>query len=75
MDRIIKRATTLILLQILAGCASFAGNPSAVILQNIATGEFVTCEVDKWRTVESYKRNEQCVEDYKKQGYTVWAER
>lgn len=56
------------------GCAALTDKPSSVIMQNPETMEFVNCDVDEWGTSKSYARNEQCVEDYKKQGYIVWGE-
>jgi hypothetical protein len=74
MNRLII-LTPIILLVLTGGCASFSDKSTKVILQHSETMEFVSCKVDKWGTALSYERNEQCVEDYKKQGYIVWGER
>lgn len=60
---------------IISGCSMMSGKPSKVILRHPETLDFVNCQVDKWETSEDYIKNEECVEDYKKKGYAVWAER
>ncbi len=60
---------------IISGCSLFMGKPSTVILRHSESLDFVNCQVGKWETPEDYKKNEQCVEDYKKKGYIVWGER
>ena len=58
------------------GCASLYDKPKIVILQDPATMEFVDCEVtDQLVTSQSYSKNDECVESYKKKGYIVWGER
>ena len=66
--------TSLFLLVLTGGCTSFSEKSSTVILQNPETMEFVNCKVGGWASSSSYTRNEQCVEDYKKQGYIVWGQ-
>ena len=58
-----------------SGCASMSDESKSVMLQNPETMEFVKCTVDQWGTSASFARNAQCVEEYKRQGYVVWAER
>lgn len=58
-----------------SGCAGLSNKPSSVILQNPETMEFVNCDVDGWGTAASYRRNQACVEGYRKEGYIVWGER
>ena len=57
------------------GCAAFMDKPVTVILKDTETLEFVTCDVDHWNTPGSYKKNDECVEGYKKKGYVVWGTR
>ena len=57
------------------GCARMSDEPTSVILQNPATMEFVHCDVGQWATKASFAKNEKCVEDYKRQGFVVWAKR
>lgn len=45
------------------------------MLQHPETMDFVKCEVDQWGTKKSFAKNEQCIEEYKRQGYVIWAER
>lgn len=59
----------------LGGCTSQSARPALVIMQDPATMEFVNCKVDKWSTIYGHTENEKCVEDLKKKGYIVWAER
>ncbi|TKB06053.1 hypothetical protein [Desulforhopalus sp. IMCC35007] len=58
-----------------AGCARMSDKPTYVVLQNPVTMEFVHCEVGQWSTKSAFAKNEQCVEDYKRQGFVVWAKR
>lgn len=57
------------------GCARMSDEPKSVMLQNPATMEFVKCTVDQWGTKASFAKNAECIEEYKRQGYVVWAER
>jgi hypothetical protein len=59
----------------IAGCAGMSYQPTSVIFQNPTTMEFVQCDVGQWGTKASYAKNEQCVEEYKRQGFVVWAKR
>jgi len=68
-------ALLLLILIFAAGCASFKDKPKTIILQNPKTMEFVYCRVDEWGTEKSYNTNEQCAEDYQKQGFRIWGER
>lgn len=53
-------------------CAVLTDKPVTVILKHTETLEFVNCEVDHWNMPDSYKKNDACVEEYKKKGYVVW---
>ena len=55
-------------------CAS-EGKPRKVILRHPVTYDYVDCDVDIWQTEKSYKKNDKCVEHYKKQGFVVWETR
>lgn len=48
---------------------------TSVMLQHPETMDFVKCDVDQWGTKKSFAKNEQCIEEYKSQGYVIWAER
>ncbi len=56
----------------LCGCAFTEGKPRKVILRHPVTYDYVDCNVDIWQTEKSYKKNDECVEHYKKQGFVVW---
>lgn len=58
-----------------AGCASMSDESTTVMLQHPETMEFVKCDVDQWGTKVSFAKNEDCIEEYKRQGYIIWAER
>lgn len=58
-----------------SGCAALTDKPVTVILKNTETLEFVTCDVDHWNMPGSFKKNDDCVEEYKKKGYVVWGTR
>lgn len=64
-----------LLLFLISGCAGMSGKSKSVMLQNPETMDFVKCTVDQWGTKASYAKNEACVEEYKRQGYIIWAER
>lgn len=68
---------SVLLLVLVSGCArmSDSAKSESVMLQNLETMEFVTCTVDQWGTKASFSKNEECVEEYKRQGYVIWAER
>lgn len=59
----------------LGSCASMSDESTSVMLQNPETMEFVKCTVDQWGTKASFTKNEECIEEYKRQGYIIWAER
>ncbi|PHR30544.1 MAG: hypothetical protein COA36_00630 [Desulfotalea sp.] len=56
-------------------CARMSDKSTSVMLQNLETMDFVKCNVDQWGTRASFAKNEKCIEDYKRQGYVIWAER
>ena len=60
---------------LLTSCAFTEGKPKKVILRHPVTYDYVDCDVDIWQTEESYKKNDKCVENYKKQGFVVWETR
>ena len=64
-----------VLLVFASGCARMSDKSKSVMLQNPETMEFAKCTVDQWGTKASFAKNEQCVEEYKRQGYVIWAER
>lgn len=66
---------SLFLLLLISGCAKMSDESTSVMLQNPETMEFVKCDVNQWGTKKSFAENEQCIEDYKRQGYVIWAER
>lgn len=66
---------TSLLLFLISGCAGMSDKATSVLLQNPETMDFVKCTVDQWGTKASYKKNEACVEEYKRQGYVIWAQR
>ncbi len=59
----------------LFGCAAMTDKPVTVILKHTETLEFVTCDVDHWNMPDSFKKNDECVEEYKKKGFVVWGTR
>lgn len=60
---------------LVAGCARMSDESTSVMLQNPETMEFVKCTVDQWGTKASFAKNQECIEEYKRQGYVIWAER
>jgi len=38
------------------------------------SGEMKECTVDRWRSEESYKKYNECISDFEKQGYTIWSQ-
>jgi hypothetical protein len=64
------------LLLLSGGCSSYSEKSKMVILQDPKTMDFVECEVSgAFITPASYTKNEECVEEYKRQGFVVWGER
>ena len=64
----------LLLMMLLSGCASMTAEHTRTLLIDRSTGEMMECTVDKWRSEESFKRYDQCVLDYQKQGYEIWSQ-
>ena len=64
----------MLILLLLSGCASMTAEHTKTLLMNRSTGEMKECTVDRWRTGESFKRYDQCVLDYQKQGYEIWSQ-
>lgn len=56
------------------GCAGKSSPAKKVILQHPQTMEFAKCNVGQWGSESPFDSNEECIEDYKKQGYVVWGE-
>lgn len=67
--------TFLVLLAVLllAGCKAYSAKHNRTILMN-STGERQECEVGKLRSEASYTTYEECIENYKAQGYKVWGQ-
>lgn len=64
-----------LLLFLISGCVGMSEKSTSVMLKNTETMDFVKCNVDQWGTKASYAKNEECVEEYKRQGYVIWAQR
>lgn len=56
------------------GCAGKSSTPKKIILQHPETMEFMKCNVGQWGSESAFATNEECVEEYKKQGYVIWGE-
>lgn len=65
----------LLIMLFISGCARMSDKSTSVMLQHPETMDFVKCDVDQWGTKKSFAKNEQCIEEYKSQGYVIWAER
>ena len=59
---------------LLSSCASLTAEHTRTLLIDRSTGEMKECNVDKWRSEESFKRYEQCVADFEKEGYEIWSQ-
>ena len=73
--RVFYIAQTVLLLFLISACAGMSDKSTSVMLQNPETMDFVKCTVDQWGTNASYAKNEVCIEEYKRQGYVIWAQR
>lgn len=60
---------------LLTGCGAIHKEPKKVILQHPETMEFVNCQVDEWVTKKSFEKNNECIEEYQRQGYVIWGQR
>lgn len=56
------------------GCSGKSTTPKKVIMQHPQTMEFQKCNVGQWGSESPFATNEECIEEYKKQGYIVWGE-
>lgn len=56
------------------GCSGKSATPKKVIMQHPQTMEFKKCNVGQWGSESPFETNEECIEEYKKQGYIVWGE-
>lgn len=64
----------LLMITLVAGCASMGAEHSRTILMNRQTGERQECTVDMMRSRESYQKYEECVASFQEQGYTIWGQ-
>ncbi len=70
-----KLLPVLLLIPLLAACASMQGKSRVVIMQHPYTMDFQNCEVGKYGFNKDFKDQQKCVDDLKNQGYIVWGER
>ena len=63
-----------VIVLMLSACASMTAEHTRTLLIDRSTGEMKECNVDKWRSEESFNRYDQCVADYEKQGYEIWSQ-
>lgn len=64
----------LLMVTLIAGCASVAAKHSRTILMNRQTGERQECTVDMMRTQVAYQRYKDCIASFEEQGYTIWGQ-
>ncbi len=69
-----SRLLCIVSIVLLSGCASMTAEHSRTLLMDRTSGEMKECTVDRWRSEESYKKYNECVSDFEKQGYTIWSQ-
>lgn len=70
-----KLLPVVLLLPLLASCASITGKPRVVIMQHPETIDFQNCDVGKYGFDKDFRDQQTCVDELKKQGYIIWGER
>jgi hypothetical protein len=57
-----------------SGCASMKAKHNTTILIDRSTAERKECRVDQWRSDNSYKKYNACIENLQKQGYEIYGQ-